>query len=537
MARTLTGGSPPLSKVDSTGNWRTAVASVPVAVRWLVAVHACLLVLYSVVFPTYRAPDETAHVDMVLGARTQQGWPQQRKVSAQVLASFAPAGFVRRSTEPLREEAAIPRGERPSFDELAPVGPTDFDNAASQHPPLYYSGAASALLLVTNLFPPAYDWSFDQTISFLRLLSALFILPLPLLLYASANRLGLGKAQATVVACGLLAVPQLYHIGAAVNNDNLLNLLMAALFYALVRIATGDLSRVTAAAAGVTCGLALLTKGFALVALPWILAAYLVAAPSDWPWAQRVRHAVRRAVLPLALAGVVGGWWWMRNVLLLGTVQPSGIERQALPEEAIPSVATWITRFPILVLHRFWGSFSRYEIAIPLVVALLASGVAAAGIALFLTRRQPDLGVPRMPLVLFLTWPLVSTLALIAYGSYSIFMVDGSIAGAQGRYLFVGLSGILMPVLSGWLTLFSARAISLSVVAFATVMHVVAAGSVLMHFWGSDSGLADSLSAMLAWAPWPPLAVGLVACSLLGSSGALVWELSGGRESRTGLEL
>jgi small subunit ribosomal protein S36 len=83
-------------------------------------------------------------------------------------------------------------------------------------------------------------WSFPAQLGVLRLLSALLLLPLPALAAAAARRLGAAPAVVTAAALLPLAVPQLAHVGASVNNDVLLVLLGAAVAVPLLGV-----SRVT----------------------------------------------------------------------------------------------------------------------------------------------------------------------------------------------------------------------------------------------------------------------------------------------------
>ena len=121
-----------------------AMKGIPRAVWLITAVFGLLLLSYSVLFPIYRAPDEVNHVDMIWGIRNERRYPNfdTRTFSADVFASRSvarvDAPFHRLATE------AIPRGQRPTFAQLAPYGPTTYRNQVAQHPPLYYAHARGA---------------------------------------------------------------------------------------------------------------------------------------------------------------------------------------------------------------------------------------------------------------------------------------------------------------------------------------------------------------------------------------------------------
>src|SRR5207247_1328315 len=85
-----------------------------------------------------------------------------------------------------------------------------------------------------------------------------------------ARRVGLAKPASVAAAAVLLAVPELYHIGASVNNDNLLILLLFGSTLAAATVARGDVRFRPAAVFGLVVGLALLPKGLALYLRFWL---------------------------------------------------------------------------------------------------------------------------------------------------------------------------------------------------------------------------------------------------------------------------
>lgn len=525
--------------------------SIPRVVYLALALHAALLLTYSTMFPLYRPPDETSHLDMVLAAKNQQGWPAERFTSQRTVASYEPAGFVRRVVTPLSEESAVPRGQRPTFEELAPEEATEFSNPAAQHPPLYYTVSATALLVVNTLVPLSYDWSFDQVVLFVRILNILMVLPLPLLMYRTAQRVLADERVAVAVSFVPLALPQFTHIGASVNNDNLLNLLLAAMALQLARVALGDSGRRDAVLIGAVAGAALLTKGFALLVFPWITAAY-VLGEGGFSSLTRVAPGVRRALPALAIAGVIGGWWWFRNVLLLGTVQPLGRERNQLPADELPGIEGWITSVPVLLVQRFWGSFSRYDVSIPPLFIVVAAIIALTGAVLWFVSRPRGQPLRITHVIALLNLPVVATLGIMLYGSLQVYRLDGDIAGIQGRYLFVGMTGLALLVLGGWARVVRGRGLLLGVLVVGGVLHLVAASRVVAYFWGREGpdDPIDSVNGWLAWAPWPGVLVVTVWCAVVGLAVALVFATladpevrrspavavatNGGRATRTG---
>lgn len=110
---------------------------IPRVVWPITALFGLILLLYSVLFPTYRGPDEPQHVDLILAVRHDLAYPEfdERFVSRPIVESLRIVRFAGLSRH-LTEEEATPRSRRPSFSQLAPEGPTAMPNQMPQHPPL-----------------------------------------------------------------------------------------------------------------------------------------------------------------------------------------------------------------------------------------------------------------------------------------------------------------------------------------------------------------------------------------------------------------
>ncbi|MGH3440852.1 MAG: glycosyltransferase family 39 protein, partial [Nitriliruptorales bacterium] len=275
---------------------------VPRAVWALTAFHIALLLGASLLFPAFRPPDEAGHVDLVLHARRTLAWPDydEAQMSVPVVAArerVQPGGIqIARPPRHTVEDAtargdrptfgdlggaaeAMPRGTRATFDHLAEErgwAAAGEPNQLANHPPLYYyvTGAVSAVLsAVVEVFAGPLD--FLQSVWLMRLVSVAMVAPLPFLAWATARRIGAPPVAAVAAAAVPLAIPQLTHIGAAVNNDNLLTLAFGVLTLLLVAVWDGDVRPRLAVVVGAVGAVSLLAKGFALVLPPWIAAAYL----------------------------------------------------------------------------------------------------------------------------------------------------------------------------------------------------------------------------------------------------------------------
>ncbi|HUR48606.1 MAG TPA: DUF2142 domain-containing protein [Acidimicrobiales bacterium] len=478
---------------------------VPRAVWLIVALHGALLALYSVSFAPFRGPDEPQHTDLVRYVANERDYPRydERKLGVQIWNAF---GIVRFDVPAVRsrdlpEEGAPPRAERPGFDELGSPRAVipDESNQLPSHPPLYYVIAASVSYGANEIWD---ELAFDQEVGILRLFDALMVLPLPLLAWLTARRLGAGWNVGLAASAAMLAVPQLHHIGASVTNDGLLNLLIALTTLLVARIATGDRSWRVAALVGVVSGLALLTKAFALFLPIWILLAFAVAVKHGWKW----RAAAPRAGVALALAFVVGGWWWARNLLVFGQLQ-TGIKLLApAPSGFEPDVSWWLGRYFTLMPWRFWGSFGWLDVNIPAVLAIVATAALIAAVMFGIFRA----GARRLELLLMLV-PAAAIAAMVAIGAFQGYLRTSFDEGLQGRYLFPGLVGMM--VVAAWGL--RRRWAPLVVLGLAGVMQLNALGTILGFYWGGANPIQE-IGAAVAWSPWHPAvlligAVGLVA--------------------------
>jgi 4-amino-4-deoxy-L-arabinose transferase-like glycosyltransferase len=466
-------------------------------------------VLWAVLTPAFRAPDEPQHVNSVLRLAYGGGWPAAGE------ALVGPAVDEARDQAALATDVPGRHLDRPDFSSFVAVPPTPDgersvvtrENALAdpvppgtstrglepvavdqmtQHPPLYYAVAAGVLHVTGTA-----EARWDHQLLVLRLFDVALLLPLPLLTAAAARRLSGSRAVALVAASFTLFVPQAGHILGSVTNDALVTLSGAAIGYLCVRVLTGDLRLRTAAGLGVVVGVGLLTKVMAAFALPVVGAAYLLAAG---PRARRLAGLLVAG----ATAFAVGGWWWLRNLLVLGTVQPVGIPDRFAESE--PHGLWYFLRVVVTSLTRsFFGNFGWLEIRVPDAVFWTAAVVVAALCGLAVAR-----GPARRATAVLLLQPAALWCGVLvnAWPDYS---AHGWISAVQGRYLFAGLLALGTGAALGGYALLGER-LRRAVPWVTGGAGLVAASGLAHAFWGFYQGPGRSVAdAAARWAGWSPL--------------------------------
>jgi 4-amino-4-deoxy-L-arabinose transferase-like glycosyltransferase len=504
---------------------------------------ALLMVAWTIVTPGFRNPDEPQHVNSVLRVAEGEGWPPPSKayMAPEVLRAKTLTGFsaidgqvgnwaggtllpgVRAGVAPqdlmfyalFSLQSPTPVDDRLPFDALTLEPGVDLaqhGDQMTQHPPLYYAVDAGVLRAFGAL-----DWRFDRTLALMRLCSVAMVLPLPLLAAATARRFTRRRRVADLAAFLPLAVPQLAALGGSVTNDALVILLGGVLTYGLARVLTGDRTWRTVVLVGVTLGLALLTKGTMLAAVPVAGLAVVVGARRAvaLPWGP----VLGRLAVVWGIGFGIGGWWWAVNYLRYGTFQPDGVPQDGLAGLVVdrPRVSVWAFGdvFWDKMTLTFWGDFGQLELPLaqPLVVALTVVLVLLALLA-FRARGK------RVPLLILLSFPVAVLLALFA-GTYSAHLVYGRFGGIQGRYVYGGLIIILVAVALGLgeiarLAGRAGRAVLPVVVALALANAGYAMWFAFRGYYlDVDWTLAEGWERMVQWSPWPEWAVAGLGVAIL----------------------
>jgi hypothetical protein len=470
---------------------------------WTITVlHVMLLLAWSLLAPTYRAPDESLHVDLAHFVAVELEYPawDDRDTGAGILNSLHVVEFHSGSRN-LEASAAPHREDRPSIDELDELDRPRSINQLPQHPPLYYviaGGFERLAEVVTGDATPAFDletWWY-------RLASIALVSPLPLIIWRVGRRLGLPQRVGVAAMLFPLAVPNYLHIGSVANNDSLLLLLFWLLVPLVIRLAQGEVGARTGALAGLVTGLALYTKGFALVMPLWVLAALFVAL-------RRLGRAHLRAVVHAGLAytGVAmatGGWWWVANVVRYGEPLPSRYYDIVSPVETdVRDFGMFLETWSGITTRRFWGDFGWFDVHISDVAVTVASVIVVVGIVVACTRRDRVAGTPRGDRLL-LAAPFLLLVLVQFVNALRAYVSLGRLPGLQGRYWFGAMAALAIVVALGLANLLSRaqRVLPLTMLTGAVTMNALGVSAVLGTYWGEPgSAIADRFDAVVAWAP------------------------------------
>ncbi|WP_162621803.1 ArnT family glycosyltransferase [Microbacterium suaedae] len=383
-----------------------------------------------------------------------------------------------------------------------------------QHPPGYYVIGAAVVTLAGGA-----DIPWDRASALLRGLSA-FLTAAAIPFIAGAVRWATGSRWAGVLgALFPLLIPWYAVSGSRISNDSLLILACSATIYALVRAWRDPRSAAWALpVAGAAYGIALGAKGYALILAPVVV---VLAVGAAWRSTRNVWKTVIRILVPGAIAFAIGGWWWVRNLLILGTLQPSvlgGREHQDVAAEGY-SFALFVDTFFTRLNATFWGRVGYVSNAHPS-ATVIAGGILLLVViigALFFARS-------RWMLALLLSYPFLIGLTIFqnAHGIY--WDIGNPTRGTQGRYLYSGISALALSfaaLVHGFLARRSGWLRSASVVATSALAVLIVIASLLWVIpaaWASHEESApvatgDPVAFMgMSWFGYGAIALAAVAC-------------------------
>lgn len=382
----------------------------------LAAILAAYLALggaYALNTPLWQAPDEPAHFNYVRDVAEGKGLPvlQSGDYDADYMERIKRAHFPSdMSVDRIRYE--------------------------SHQPPLYYS-------LQALVYQGAAGRPVAEQVLLLRLFSLLLGTVFLCTVYRAGRIVFATDSHLALGVTALVAfIPQHLHISASVENDVLGELLLTGILLALlVRLrASGNPYGLRAAVPlGLLLGLALLAKTTSYIAVPLIPLGLTLAgtARGDFRW---TRVALSSAVV-YAVALVVSGWWFLRNVLTYGGLDVFGLGRhdQIVVGQPRVGVFDWEAagRFAGVGFRSFWAQFGWMGVpsdSRTYAFVSVLSALAVAGLVVFVVRQ-----LRRRSLTSFQTASLALLLAAFLLVLAGVVTYNLEFIQPQGRYLFPAL--------------------------------------------------------------------------------------------------
>ncbi|HLG50333.1 MAG TPA: hypothetical protein VKY56_01715 [Chloroflexota bacterium] len=392
--------------------------------------YSFLAILYATRVPTWNAPDEPAHYNVIRSIALDHQLPILR-----------PGDYDQTTLARLMSEH-FPPGE--SIDGL---------RYESHQPPLYYLIAAPVFLATIGL-------GTARQVVVLRLVTAALGALLVLATFRLAQLVFPRSAAYPLAAAAFVAfLPMHLFMNAAIDNDALVELLLCLVLTALVEDLAkphdgwGDIR------IGVLVGLAALTKLDGDVAAVLVVAGFTGSALL----ASEPRRALRRVPLRLIRSGgaalLVSGWWFIRNMLLYGPGDPFALRRHAEVVAGQPLTGSLdlprIRGMLLTAFHSFWGQFGwmgiPYSDRTYDVLATL-SALVALGVLLHAWRivraRGCEASGERWTLAYY-RWAmglllLETVLVIVGVVFYNLRYLQ-----PQGRYLFPALPALAVLAVAG----------------------------------------------------------------------------------------
>jgi 4-amino-4-deoxy-L-arabinose transferase-like glycosyltransferase len=410
----------------------------------------CLM--WAVLTPGTRAPDEVQHLNSIIRIAEGGGWPEpgdahvlegvieamdMSGASVDGARTYLPGSVNARPGAPMFVDLPPPTGDqRESFGELDDGTLTRSVDQMTQHPPGYYAATALIYKIVG-----AEDWRFDRAIFFLRALTALTIaVSVPVCVYVATREITGRESLGRMAAFLPLFIPQLGFIGGAVTNDGLTVAVAAVLTALLVKVMGSGPTFGRLAAIAVTVAVGCWTKGtviplIAAVPVALVVARYRRRADGARSWWVL---GVRDTFLTLGAAFVLGGWWWALNLVRYGTLQPAGMGIPIAADAPLLSVGQYADVFQWRVSASYFGDIGLLEAPMPpaLTRTLTYAFLALALVGLWSRRRIAE----RVVFILL----SVPTAAILFVRGYEAHVQTHNLPGLQGRYLFV----LLVPTLA-----------------------------------------------------------------------------------------
>lgn len=391
-----------------------------------------------------------------------QRWLLAAIVAAYLLATFTVAAVVPDSSG--TEPRLIPPDEPAHWcyiRDLAqgkglPVFSSGSDNYEAHQPPLYYLAAIWCYWLAG-----------EHSTFACRLFSAVLGAFTLLVAWQATRYLLCEDPWPRLAAVGALAlIPGRIFILGSVSNDSAFELCSAITVWQALAAVHHGLNPRRAALLGVCLSLALLAKTSALVLIPIVGLAVVMAAhrPDGTFGRQQGLQILVHGTIILGLVALLWGWWVMRNLLLYGeplvtnTFTRIFIRDRATPDFFLSRGITWGGYFTLVAVQTqmsLWGVFGQATVYMPALYYRIGYAVEALTlVGLLMTAIRGARRPEPVPRELAASWLLVALLLLLTLATFLRF--NTVFYQAQARY-FLGVSVPLAAVLAAGLCGLSSR--------------------------------------------------------------------------------
>lgn len=236
--------------------------------------------------------------------------------------------------------------------------------------------------------------------------------------------------------------PQFLYISSAVSNDSTIAALCALALFLLVRAFQQPLTNRDAVLLGIVCGVCALAKVSGLAIFPLALIVVAITRPPK-VWTREILLCVSFAL--------IGGWWYLRNILLYGELTGTGRMVEIFGGRTAPfTLDAWRAQL-YEAFETFWLGFGWGNVRAPeWLYALfgLASLLAIIGLALGVWRSRNNIADAirtHLPLLVLAAWIGIIFLALVQW----MIQVDAP----YGRLLFPAIPAIAALLVLGWMQL------------------------------------------------------------------------------------
>ncbi|HXK41812.1 MAG TPA: glycosyltransferase family 39 protein [Anaerolineae bacterium] len=359
----------------------------------LLAAFAVLVVLHGWATPLFEAPDEVWHYAYVRWLAEGHGLPSMKDNTsganqevAQPPLYYAAAALL--SAPFPDDDLQTLFWHNPHFGYQAPGTAPDNKNMLIHTPQEGFPGSGAVL-----------------AVRIARLTSLLF----GLVTVCAAWGVGyeaFGNQRAALLTAALVGFhPQFVFMSSVVSNDSATAALSTATLWATARFLRRGITPRRAALAGALAGLAALTKTSALLLLPltglsllWQGWRQTQEQPSPPLGVRRYRGPWRAALAFGLTALLVGGGWYLRNLLLYG--DPLGMSHHVNTLWGRPapvSLLALVPEFPLL-WRSFWGAYGWGHVWWPdgiyVALTLLTAGAFLHGLYRMLRSPRPASAVP-----------------------------------------------------------------------------------------------------------------------------------------------